>query len=92
MRQIRAALAVPHLREDPAANFMEIEARTREAAQYDVDLVLFPEAALTGFVYVGEIDGYIGGAVAYRADGSVIARRPLHRPGLLMVDLSAKAG
>ena len=37
--------------------------------------------------YVGEMDDFYGGAVAYRADGSVLASRPLHQPGLLVVDL-----
>ena len=34
------------------------------------------------------MDGFYGGAVAYRADGSVLASRPLHQPGLLVVELS----
>jgi predicted amidohydrolase len=38
--------------------------------------------------YVGNMDGFYGGAVAYRADGSVLACRPLYQPGLLIVDLS----
>lgn len=37
--------------------------------------------------YVGEMDGFIGGAVAYGADGSVLSSRPLHKPGLFLVDL-----
>jgi predicted amidohydrolase len=37
--------------------------------------------------YVGALDGCFGGAVAYARDGTVIARRRLHEPGLLVVEL-----
>lgn len=37
--------------------------------------------------YVGEVDPCFGGAVAYRNDGTVIARRSLYQPGLLVVEL-----
>ena len=40
--------------------------------------------------YMGDMDGFYGGAVAYRADGSVLAMRPLYQPGLLIVDLSLR--
>lgn len=40
--------------------------------------------------YIGEMDQYYGGAVVFDADGSVLASRPLHEPGLLVVDLPAR--
>ena len=53
-QQLKAAIAVPRLREEIDANLAEIEALTREAARQGASLVLFPEAALTGFVHIGE--------------------------------------
>ena len=37
--------------------------------------------------YVSAVDGCFGGAVAYARDGTVVARRRLHAPGLLAADL-----
>lgn len=37
--------------------------------------------------YVGTMDGFIGGAVAYASDGRVLASHPLHQPGVLLVDV-----
>lgn len=42
--------------------------------------------------YVGDMDGFCGGAVAFRADGSVLDSLPLNRPGLLLVDLPISEG
>ncbi len=41
--------------------------------------------------YVGEVDGCFGGAVIYDATGSVLAKSPLHQPGLLVAELSTGA-
>jgi len=51
---MRVALAVPRLTTDLAANAAEIAERAREAGRQGAALVLFPEAALTGFIHSGD--------------------------------------
>ncbi len=54
MGDVRVALAVPHLRADPRTNFATITRLAHEAADRGAQVVLFPEAALTGFVHIGD--------------------------------------
>ena len=52
-RPLRAALAVPRLGEDLDANLAEVERLTREAAERGAELVVFPEATISGFAHTG---------------------------------------
>ncbi len=50
-KHLRVALAVPSLSNDRVANLAVIEDLTERASQAAVDVIVFPETTLTGFVH-----------------------------------------